>query len=246
VSTTPAVDLYRQLAEEHQRLNHPQERDRFLLLAADAALTAGQGDEAERLRKALLAQNPHHLLKPYSSLAEALKSSDIQAYIQQLRKSYPRERAAALLQELRKTQPGGPKKEEDFILPLDSDKRDGKEPFTFAAEPAATKKPLRSKEAGSMPEPQEPSKPSGAPLPSWRAPTSSPAPAPAAAPNIFKVRDEPTPAPRPKSIRTPAPLPEEPAESPSGAWVSTFLTAVAFLAALALLIYTIGAPFLPP
>ena len=42
--------VYRELADWYERQRQPQMRDRFLMLAADAALAAGRPDEAERLR----------------------------------------------------------------------------------------------------------------------------------------------------------------------------------------------------
>ncbi len=71
------VNLYLQLAEESQRLGRMDDRERFWLLAADAALTAGQTDEAEKLRRNILANNPNYFLKPYASLAEAMRSQEI-------------------------------------------------------------------------------------------------------------------------------------------------------------------------
>ena len=58
--------VYRELADWYERQRQPQMRDRFLVLAADAAQTAGRADEAERLRLRLLKVNPHHMLKPYA------------------------------------------------------------------------------------------------------------------------------------------------------------------------------------
>lgn len=82
-------ELYRELADGYANRGQPQFRDRFLVLAADAALTAGDRAGAERFRQRLLAVNPHHLLKPYSSFAQALESSDVQTYVSGLRRDYP-------------------------------------------------------------------------------------------------------------------------------------------------------------
>ena len=86
-----AVRRYEEQAELHDRRRQTRERDAFLVLAADAALSLGQRDRAERLRQRLLALNPHHLLKPFPSLAEALKSPDIQCLVEDLRRQYPPE-----------------------------------------------------------------------------------------------------------------------------------------------------------
>src|SRR6266849_2933479 len=94
------VRTYRELAEIYDCRGEAQMRDRYLVLAADAALTAGRSEEAERLRGVLLQHNPHHLLKPYTSLAEALKSNDVRNYVAALRRSHPYERAEHLLETL--------------------------------------------------------------------------------------------------------------------------------------------------
>src|SRR5438132_837833 len=91
------VRVYRELAEIYESQGQAQMRDRFLVLAADASLTAGKAEEAERLRNRLLQLNPHHLLKPYSSLEEALKSVDVRNYVTALRRSHPYEKAEHLL-----------------------------------------------------------------------------------------------------------------------------------------------------
>src|SRR5262249_9490462 len=101
-STDQTVRVYQDLADWYDRQGQPQMRDRFLGLAADAALAAGRADEAERPRARLLQFNPHHLLKPYNSLAEALKAPDVQSYVADLRRSYPRESAEHLLKTARK------------------------------------------------------------------------------------------------------------------------------------------------
>lgn len=96
-SLVQIVRHYRELAEHYDAQCQPQVRDRFLVLAADAALSAGQGAEAETLRLKLLLLNPHHLLKPYSSLTEALQVPDIKNYIEGLERIYPRASAEQLL-----------------------------------------------------------------------------------------------------------------------------------------------------
>src|SRR4051812_17384469 len=83
------LNVYRELADRYQQRGQPAMRDRFLVLAADAAHAAGLSDEAEHLRQRLLQANPHHLLKPYGSFAEALDSSSVQIYVQDLRINYP-------------------------------------------------------------------------------------------------------------------------------------------------------------
>ena len=92
--------IYRELADWYEQQRQPQMRDRFLVLAADAALTAGRPDEAERLRLRLLKVNPHHMLKPYGSYAQALKTPDVLTYVKDLRVNYPANVAEDLLRTL--------------------------------------------------------------------------------------------------------------------------------------------------
>src|SRR5262249_1567344 len=63
----------------------------------DAALSAGQNDEAEKFRSRLLEHNPHHLLRPFSSLAEAMKSSEVSSYVSDMRSNFPLDEAERLL-----------------------------------------------------------------------------------------------------------------------------------------------------
>jgi hypothetical protein len=93
--------LYLQLAEESARTGHLEDRERFWLLAADAALQAGQVEEAERLRRNILSHNSNCFLRPYNSFAEAMKTPDILKYVQDLRKHYPPAQAERRLESLR-------------------------------------------------------------------------------------------------------------------------------------------------
>src|SRR5262245_38789362 len=71
-SVDQTVRVYQDLANLYVQQGQAQMRDRFLVLAADAMHAAGRNDEAERLRGKLLQVNPHHLFKPFRSVAEAL------------------------------------------------------------------------------------------------------------------------------------------------------------------------------
>jgi len=97
MNSEPLHRLYEELAQRSQREQEARQRDIFFVLAADAALAAGSPDEAERLRQRLLQVNPHSLLRPYASFAEALQSSDIQDYVAELRRVYPPLQADKLL-----------------------------------------------------------------------------------------------------------------------------------------------------
>ncbi len=93
----PLARLYEDLANHFAHQGESRQRDQCLVLAADAALTAGQPAEAERLRKRLLLTNPNHLLRPYVSMAEAMESADVRDFVIDLRKQWPPETVAKLL-----------------------------------------------------------------------------------------------------------------------------------------------------
>lgn len=95
-----SLRLYQELADRFDRLRDAGKRDLFLVLAAEAALSLGLAEVAERMLHKLLAVSPHNLLKPYSSLAEALRSPDVQFYVEDLKRQFPPEKAERLLQEL--------------------------------------------------------------------------------------------------------------------------------------------------
>lgn len=93
--------VYEELANHHHYKGEVQVRDRMLLLAADAALAEGREPDAERLRARLLELNPHHLLKPFPNMAQAMRSPDVSSYVEGLRRTYPRAQAEQMWAGLR-------------------------------------------------------------------------------------------------------------------------------------------------
>lgn len=89
--------LYEDLANHYAERGESRRRDDCWVLAADAALLDGMPLDAERLRKRLLLTNPNHLLRPYASMAAAMKSEDVRLYVAQLRRELPPERVAKML-----------------------------------------------------------------------------------------------------------------------------------------------------
>ena len=83
------IRVYQELATLCDRQGQSQMHDRFLVLAADAAWGSGRADLAEQIRTLLLQHNPHHLLRPYASFAEAVNSPDVHSYVSALRRSHP-------------------------------------------------------------------------------------------------------------------------------------------------------------
>lgn len=111
------IHVYRELAERETERGETRMRDRFLLLAADAALASGQTEEAEQLRKQLVEANPHHLIRPYESFAEAMKAPEVYSYVADLRGTYSPEEAEKMLQELRDDGPGDEPAEKPIPFP---------------------------------------------------------------------------------------------------------------------------------
>jgi hypothetical protein len=98
---TQALHVYRELADRFAERGDAAMRDRFLILAADAALAAGLPDEAEWLRHRLLQGSRHHMLKGYPSFMAAANAADVQTWIRDLRQKYPLEAAIRMLNMLR-------------------------------------------------------------------------------------------------------------------------------------------------
>jgi hypothetical protein len=249
VTNTQANSLavYKELADHYERQKQPAMRDRFLVLAADAAWKAGQHEEAEQLRQRLLQANPHHLLKPYSSFAEALGSPDVQTYVRDLRTNYPPELADGLLRNLRPAAAAPPAKDKppsalpvtaplvdlgnDATLPLGATVDQPLKVYQVKDEPEAPARPA-------TPAPARPAAQKDAP------PKSGPYPARPATP----VPRTPRPAARPAPatpLYTPLPPPPE-AAAQGGAWLGTALGGLVVVVGLALAAYTLGRPFLPP
>jgi hypothetical protein len=241
------LQAYTELADRYERQGHSAMRDRFLILAAEAAFSAGKTDEAERLRQRLLQGNPHHMLKPFSSFAQALQSTNVQIYIHDLQVNYPPEMAENLLRNLRGIPPPSPPPGEteggavpqtaplieirdDPTLPLGNPVESLKV-YPLREEPAATSSP--PVKPTHVNRPAQP-KPAGAPPPPAR-------PQPAAPASSIPARP-PRPAVAP--ISPPPPLSEPSAAG--GAWLALLLFGMTVTAGVALAVYTLARPFLPP
>jgi hypothetical protein len=248
--------LYQELANWYEQTGQAQMRDRFLVLAADAALSAGRAEQADRLRLRLLQQNPHHLLKPYGSMAEALKAPDVQNYVADLRRSYTPETAEHLLHSLRPDTGGpGPRKSPP-PPPAPEPPRESPEVLKFyrvQEEPGAgLPEPLAQRQIPvTRPAPQPaPPKPAAPPPPARK---STPAPGanlpkepPARTPPRKPARP-PAPAARAKEPppRSSLPYDQEEEDLATGYWVATLLFVLLLVAGLALAGYTFARPFLP-
>jgi hypothetical protein len=216
-SADQTLRLYRELAERSEQRGEAQLRDRFLVLAADEAFTVGLRDDAEQLRNRLLQHNPHHMLKPYGSYAEAVKSPDVRNYVAGLRRSYPYEKAEHLLESMREGQGTANKSNGG-----------GDEPEIY-----------RVREAEPQPARNRPT------VPKARPPEPPIVPHPAE-PAQRKVRDVWREKDVVPPLLAVPPPPAEEREFNGGIWVASVLFGVALVAALFLGAYTVLHPFLPP
>lgn len=221
-SAAQAVRIYQELADWHAQQGQPQQRDRFLVLAADAALAAGQSEDAERLRTRLLQHNPHHLLKPYGSFAEAMRAGDVQSYLTALRQSNPPEAAERLLASLQE-QPAAAEAEPPI--------------FRVRREVELPPQPPRPRQA---PPPHTRQTPQAVPLaqPVAPLPKARPTPFPAPRPDVFATESEANPLP----VRRPRALEAEESTT-GGGMLAAALFALVLMASLVLAVWTFVRPF---
>jgi hypothetical protein len=245
-------ELYLELADYYDQRGEAQSRDRFLVLAADAARTDGDANEAEQLRQRLLALNPHHLLKPFKSFDEALKSRDVTDYINALRRRHPADQVASLVQSMVHATPktaAAPERDVHLHVP---------EPQSSKPEPAP-----RPVEVYRMRPPDEPAPtaikarpvPSPPPLPNPPASTGRPrltADSRSLPPLPLPVEPfrERSPAPfrlHPVSVPQPAvPVYQGARMAPTpGARLCSVLFLLVLVAGAGLLVYSLGRVFLP-
>jgi hypothetical protein len=239
---------YQKLADWFDRKGQPQQRDRFLVLAADAAQSAGSEDEAEALRLRLLRHNPHHLLRPYSSFSQAMNSADVQSYVNDLRNSYPPKKAADMLASL------GPQAAQAAEKPLPPT-----QPVVdLDAEPAKraipAKEPLKvyrvQEDAAARPgqRPRQAPPPAPAKNPAPPAPANRPAaPRPAPSPRPAPIQPVYSFAPEPRSMRgarDESLRPGVASDEASGMWVGTILFVLVLAASVAIGVYALALPVL--
>jgi hypothetical protein len=260
-SPADPLSLYRELADRYDRLGQSSMRDRFLMLAASAALDAGQAAEAERLRGRLLQQNRHHMLRPYRSFEEAVAAPDVQTYLGDLKANYPPELAAQLLGTLKDGTAAPPKplaQRRPFAppnpppqgipptapvvdpyqapVPMELPPREEVIPYKMAEDVAMTA-PIPDltgiPRPGAQPRPARPAPPR--PMDTERPPFRSAPP-----------RPQPRARPAPEPIPTAEPVPHPAArEETAGAWLCLLLMGLAATAGVLVATYTLARPFLP-
>jgi hypothetical protein len=254
--TAGLSQLYQQLAEQYEYRSEPKMRDRFLILAADTAASSGQGPEAERLLQRLLRSSPHHMLKAFTTFAEAAQAEHIRTYIDDLQKNYPQDTAENLLLSLRQDQ-GLPPAPATWATPMpvvptrtDDIDSDQTLPGLLPEEPDAFN-------LMPMNEPDDktqviPTKPAAQPRPVARpAQTQPPTPYPVVKPLPVTQSDSAPPRPRqpvpPKSVK-PKPAGKttrrcKPQKEPGGGWLSMMLFGVVLMLGLVLVYYALLRPF---
>jgi hypothetical protein len=247
------TQLYLELSDFYDQRGEAQSRDRFLVLAADAALAAGERQEAEALRQRLLALNPHHLLKPFHSFEEALKSRDVADYLNALRRRHPPEQVANLVETTIKLSPKGKiSKDQAPHIHVPPDRGEppvgppGVEAFRLRKdEPAATT--IRPRPAPPPPIPSVPSNPGrGKPLSNVQQTPLSLPPLPLPPEPSRPLAGSPF---RPKHSSLPAasiPVYQGPrmAATP-GAWFCSLLFFLLLMGGVGIAIFTMGRVFLP-
>jgi hypothetical protein len=266
-SASERLGVYRELADTYDRLGQVSMRDRFMILAADAALEAGQQPEAERLRQRLLQASRYHMLRPYNSFAEAIQSPDVQTYLRDLRANYPLDVARQLLATL--LPPGtvwtatcsAPVAQHSLPVAIPIDPPPA-EPAYPAIPPTAPLIDIYGRQAPAARPTWKPSinaAPAIEPLemtpaPPAHRPLAQPVPGrPQAARNTTMPQATPArplapPAARMLPVAQPA-APQrgssEQSEPTGGSWLTFLLVGVVVMSGAALTVFTLARPFLP-
>ncbi len=249
MDTLATLQVYRELADWYERQGAAAMRDRFLILAGEAAYSAGNPDEAERLRQRLLQGNPHHMLKPFSSFAQALQSTNIQTYIHDLQVNYPMETAENLLRTLRDGAPSAPPNSSGNstlgVVPQTAPLIEIRDEPTLPMEPLKVYSLREEPQRTTVPTP--PIKPTHLNRPAARKPVVVPLERPSLEAPMPRSQSAPARPPRPTALPTPIPslLPPPEPSAPAGLWLTHLLLGMTVTAGAALVVYTLVRPFLP-
>lgn len=92
-----ALSAYLRLAAISHERGQWLPRNKFLVLAGDAACREGLLTVAEHCRAVVVSNSPSHIVGRYESFPTALKSTEFQTYLKQLKKFCSVERAEHLL-----------------------------------------------------------------------------------------------------------------------------------------------------
>jgi len=94
------LGLYLHLARASERRKRLHVRDRLLIISAVNATRIGLHRIAAYCRQQVLQHNPQHLIRRWTTIADALEESDFLHFLKQLQRRYPQERAERMLDEL--------------------------------------------------------------------------------------------------------------------------------------------------
>lgn len=94
------LGVYLHLAQASLRGQRPLMRDRMLVLAGVIATEIGLTSIAAYCRDEILRHNPRHIVRRWPSVAIALADEDFLAFLKQIRRRYPTERAERMLDAL--------------------------------------------------------------------------------------------------------------------------------------------------
>lgn len=94
------LGVYLHLAQASMRRRRPLVRDRMLLLAGVTAANMQLEPVAAYCRHMILQHNPQHLVRRWSSIPEALVDEEFLAFLKQVRRKYPPEKAERMLDSL--------------------------------------------------------------------------------------------------------------------------------------------------
>jgi len=241
-SADQILRIYRDIAEIYHRQGDGPMRDRFLVLAMDAAITAGRPDDAERLRSHLRQHSPDHLLNPYNSFTAAMQVPEVEKYVTTLRRRYTPEAAEQLLQSLRANRSAVETKQVQTLssTATHADVPMAAENAASAGEPQQLFRVQAKEEAPRPPAAGPAPKPKAAAAPVAKGSRNS---GPPSVPDVYPLRPEPAPA-RAAKPRAPVAAPEP--DFVGGFWIASGLYLVVLLGGLALVGYTLARPFLPP
>lgn len=91
--------VFLKLAEISQTRLQYNPRDKFLILAGHASWECGKPGWAECIRRMVVEQHPHHLLKQFKDWGTAEDDPEFQAFLRQLVKFCSRERGELFLEQ---------------------------------------------------------------------------------------------------------------------------------------------------
>lgn len=92
--------LYLRLAQAFKQKLKMPDRDRALVLAGTCAAILDMKSIDDFCRKIILQNNHGHMIKRWSSFAEAIRMEDFGIFLKQLRRRFPIERAETFLHQM--------------------------------------------------------------------------------------------------------------------------------------------------